>query len=100
MTVVGTATSGSLPASTPLSHRIEGGSAESAAGDSAPIIETTDEAHRMRAQAAKGARTVDGRAPNQGQNRRKMMEARHFPGLKCIYGARHIPLLAGSDLEP
>ena len=54
----------------------------------------------MRAQAAKGARTVDGRAPNQGQNRRKMMEARHFPGLKCIYGARHIPLLAGSDLEP
>jgi hypothetical protein len=37
-----------------LSHRIEGKVAESATGDYTPIIETTGEAHRMRAQAATG----------------------------------------------
>ena len=43
-----------MPASTPLSDRIEGEVAESATSDYAPIIKTTDEAHRWRAQAATG----------------------------------------------
>jgi len=59
---------------TPLSHRIEGEAAESATGDFAPIIETMGEAHRCgrRPRRASNRR----RRPDQGKNRRKMMEVR------------------------
>ena len=44
-----------MPASAPLSHRIEGEAAESTAGDYAPYIESTDEALAYGRWAARGA---------------------------------------------
>jgi hypothetical protein len=43
-----------MPTGTALSHRIAGEVRESATGDYTPNIKTTDEAHRMQAQATAG----------------------------------------------
>jgi hypothetical protein len=61
-----------VPGCAPLPDRIEGEVVESTAGDCAPNIETTDEAHRLRAQP-RGRLTVDER-PTRAKSRRKMME--------------------------
>jgi hypothetical protein len=87
------------PPSAPLSYRIEGETAESAAGDFAPIIETTNEAHRVRAHGYDGRLTGDGR-PTRAKNPQKMMEARHFSGSEGILGERQNPALARPNLEP
>jgi hypothetical protein len=100
---VGTATSRLVPASAPLSHRIESEVAESAAGDYAPIIETAHEAHRSRAQAAKsvspspdaqpGQKTGErGWKPNISRDREAIIE--------CGYRVWAKPALARRDLEP
>jgi hypothetical protein len=98
MTAVGTATSGPYPPARLSRIESKAGVAESAAGDYAPIIETTDKAHRRRARAAGASHCPQ--TPNQGQKPAKDDGSPTFSGSKCIYGARHIPRLARRDLEP
>jgi hypothetical protein len=64
-----------MPASTPLSHRIEGEVAESATADFTPIIESADEAHRMQTQAAAGV-LPSTEGPYGGKSRQMTMKVR------------------------
>ena len=87
-----------MPASVPLSRRIEDEVAESTAGDYAPIIETTDEAHRMRAQAAKGVSLSTDAQP--GLKPAKDDGSLAISRSEGIYRVQQNPALARRDLEP